>query len=258
MTPGFAKSRRELFWLPYPEPDKVIINSHNFTQSYLYPSLRTSPPAAGYAASLDTGASASDQFTVDGTQDGTLVNGVARTDVTGLAYDFTRASSQYIDCGAFAALDGISKYTLAFWGKKKNTGTTIPVGKRNASAYCGVDVWSDAKIYFQISPGFGTHTLDDTSWHHYCMVFDGTVTGNSNRLKGYVDGVQKTLTFGGGSIPATTPAAGNFHIGQDAQGGPDRYGNCYIDDVVVYAAVALDSTNVGYLAAQRKAIYATA
>lgn len=30
MTPGFAKSRQELFWLPYPEPDRVIINSHNF------------------------------------------------------------------------------------------------------------------------------------------------------------------------------------------------------------------------------------
>ena len=31
MTPGFAKSRQELFWLPYPEPDRVIINAHNFT-----------------------------------------------------------------------------------------------------------------------------------------------------------------------------------------------------------------------------------
>lgn len=31
MIPGFAKSRRELPWLPYPESDKVyIINAHNF------------------------------------------------------------------------------------------------------------------------------------------------------------------------------------------------------------------------------------
>lgn len=30
MTPGFAKSRKVLFYLPYPEPDRVIINSHNF------------------------------------------------------------------------------------------------------------------------------------------------------------------------------------------------------------------------------------
>lgn len=31
MTPGFAKSRKELFWLPYPESNRVIINAHNFS-----------------------------------------------------------------------------------------------------------------------------------------------------------------------------------------------------------------------------------
>lgn len=34
MTPGFAKSRQELFWLPYPEPDRVIINAHNFNTAW--------------------------------------------------------------------------------------------------------------------------------------------------------------------------------------------------------------------------------
>jgi hypothetical protein len=34
MTPGFAKPRSELPWLPYPESDRVfVINSHNFTPS---------------------------------------------------------------------------------------------------------------------------------------------------------------------------------------------------------------------------------
>jgi hypothetical protein len=36
MTPGFAKSRKVLFYLPYPEPDRVIINSHNFTPAITY------------------------------------------------------------------------------------------------------------------------------------------------------------------------------------------------------------------------------
>ena len=30
MTPGFAKSRSELPWLPYESEDRVIINAHNF------------------------------------------------------------------------------------------------------------------------------------------------------------------------------------------------------------------------------------
>lgn len=32
MTPGYAKSRDELFWLPYPKANRVLINSHNFQQ----------------------------------------------------------------------------------------------------------------------------------------------------------------------------------------------------------------------------------
>jgi len=36
------------------------------------------------------------------------------------------------------------------------------------------------------------------------MVFDGSQSGNANRLKAYVDGKQQTLDFQG-TIPATTP-----------------------------------------------------
>lgn len=35
MTPGFAKSRSELPWLPYGETDRVIINAHNFTPAFI-------------------------------------------------------------------------------------------------------------------------------------------------------------------------------------------------------------------------------
>lgn len=41
MTPGFAKSRKVLFYLPYPEPDKVLINAHNFTPANWTPSQIT-------------------------------------------------------------------------------------------------------------------------------------------------------------------------------------------------------------------------
>jgi len=34
MTPGFAQPRSKLPWLPYESLDRVIINSHNFTQSF--------------------------------------------------------------------------------------------------------------------------------------------------------------------------------------------------------------------------------
>lgn len=35
VTPGFAKPRSELPWLPYWEQDRVIINAHNFTPAFI-------------------------------------------------------------------------------------------------------------------------------------------------------------------------------------------------------------------------------
>lgn len=46
MTPGFAKSRQELFWLPYPEKDRVIINAHNFSPPALIGTAFTVAPSS--------------------------------------------------------------------------------------------------------------------------------------------------------------------------------------------------------------------
>ncbi len=48
------------------------------------------------------------------------------------------------------------------------------------------------------------------------MVFDGTQTGNANRLKCYVNGVQKTLDFGARTVPALTGsnASSSIYMGE--------------------------------------------
>src|SRR5207247_1258608 len=73
--------------------------------------------------------------------------------------------------------------------------------------------------------------------NYYAMVFDGTQSGDSNRLKGYVDGVQQSLSFGVGAIPATLGNGGNFNIGRDpylTSFGPGYYSLGSIADVQVY------------------------
>lgn len=45
--------------------------------------------------------------------------------------------------------------------------------------------------------GYATNT-----WYHYCAVYDGSQTGNSNRFKIYINGVSKTLVFDA-TIPST-------------------------------------------------------
>ena len=65
------------------------------------------------------------------------------------------------------------------------------------------------------------------------MVFDGSQSGNANRLKFYLNGTLQTLADSG-TIPATTGnISSNFWIG----GSPDsgiRHLNGLIDDVRVY------------------------
>ncbi|MGB0390671.1 MAG: LamG-like jellyroll fold domain-containing protein [Salibacteraceae bacterium] len=54
------------------------------------------------------------------------------------------------------------------------------------------------------------------TWTHVAMVFDGSLTGDANRLKIYVNGIQQTglATAGSGSVPATTPnTTADFYIG---------------------------------------------
>jgi hypothetical protein len=44
MTPGFAKPRSELPWLPYGKCDRVIINAHNFTPPVTLTGVFTAAP----------------------------------------------------------------------------------------------------------------------------------------------------------------------------------------------------------------------
>lgn len=72
MTPGLAKSRKELFWLPYPEPDRVIINAHNLTPSG--PTL-LGGEAGIWCPSLDDDGNGTTTLTdLVGSNNGTLVN----------------------------------------------------------------------------------------------------------------------------------------------------------------------------------------
>lgn len=53
----------------------------------------------------------------------------------------------------------------------------------------------------------------DTNWHHIVLNFDGTQTGNANRLKARLDGSDVGLTFGGTVNPTTSATAGYFYGG---------------------------------------------
>ena len=97
MTPGYARPRSELPWLPYESIDQVIINSHNFPASG--PTLLGGEVAMWIATFDDSGNGTTTLTDFVGSDDGTLTNfaltgstsnWVADTDASGvrcLAHD---------------------------------------------------------------------------------------------------------------------------------------------------------------------------
>ncbi|MFA5644673.1 MAG: LamG-like jellyroll fold domain-containing protein, partial [Patescibacteria group bacterium] len=150
--------------------------------------------------------------------------------------------NDYIDCGAFTQIDGIQKMTMVYWGKKSATNKLLPIGKRsdssaNASAIA-LNVWNDGLIYWNVSEfpvvRAGRCSFNDTNWHLFTMVFDGSLSGNENRLKGYIDGIQQSLFFTGTIPTSLTSIAGNMYIGASSQSIATYYGSGSISDVRVY------------------------
>jgi len=157
----------------------------------------------------------------------------------GLALDET----DNVALGDIAAINGVNELTLATWMKRSATGGMVLVGKQTTSHDVAIEAWEDGNLYFQLSNGSDTYgylALDDTAWHHVALVYDGTLSGNENRLKAYVDGVQRALIFNG-TVPATTTAnTTSFNIGT-MQG---SYSKGQVDDTWLYVrALSLDEVN---------------
>ncbi len=141
-------------------------------------------------------------------------------------------TTDLINYGNVASLDGQSKLSISLWfmtatfratdvhvvklSADANNGFTL---QQSADAFSGPSLNND--ILFTIRNGgvFGGYTeavgLAVDTWHHLAMVYDGTLTGDANRLKGWVNGIAQTLNFSTfPGVPATAAAnAGGLCLG---------------------------------------------
>lgn len=120
--------------------------------------------------------------------------------------DFDGADS-HINCGDIDALDSASRFTFEAWVNikswqnwtgifKDNGKTVLETGDNVGQLYCIIR--NPTNTY-----GYANNVIPLNTWTHVAMVFDGSKPTNINRLKLYVNGVQKTLIFSG-TIPAKT------------------------------------------------------
>ena len=208
--------------------------------------VSVTPSSSGLIASYSFGEGSGTQV-VD--RSGNLRNGAVVGNPAWVAgkhgLGISLGSTSNINLGNTLPVKGLKAYTLSGWMKRTATGSVIMMGKETPTSGDSLEIteWSDGYVYFGVGTAStftgGKFFINNSSWHNFTLVFDGTKTGNANRLKGYVDGVAVTLSFLG-SIPSVT-SSGSTPFGIGSLGG--YYSNGIIDDVRMYNRV-LSSTEV--------------
>lgn len=187
---------------------------------------------------------------------GTITNGsyVASdqaTDTTGCGNAVTISSSGRITTSDVTQLNSASRFTLEAQFKYDATVSTWTTIMRKAVSLTDRVMLhigpNNNSIYFMVGNGSNTYgftganAVSPGTWHHVAAVFDGTQTGDANRLKIYIDGVLQTLSFSATAIPASTS---NTNTAPFMAGGEPSccYVNGTIDEVRVWNTALSGST----------------
>jgi hypothetical protein len=176
---------------------------------------------------------------------GTLVGGPTfdSSNLGSIVFDGT---NKYISVAKQNYFVGVTQFSMCAWMKRTLSNTLVIISQvESLSNDIAFELWSDGYAYFEVGNGsnsYGRVLNSSTSWQFLSMVYNGTLVGNANRLKGYINGVEQTLDFVATTIPATTGTVNaNFILGSYL-GGPN-YGSGNISNVQTYNR-ALSSSEV--------------
>ena len=146
-----------------------------------------------------------------------------------------------------------SQLSVTFWFKRSASPTAsssrVLLGPSPFSnGALGIQIWSDS--FFYVSPvnatNYASFGQSDTNWHNIAVVYDGTATGNSNRLKIYLDGTSQSLAFVGTIAASTGASTGRWDIGR----GDSTIGQGRVDDIRLFQRV-LTQAEITRLASKR-------
>lgn len=92
---------------------------------------------------------------------------------------------------------------------------------------------------WQVGGGGGLATVslanDTTRPHIYGLVFDGTKTGNAERLRFRYDGIDQALNFGATTVgTVTSSAAKTFYFGGNNRDTPNQFMDGYLFEVMIW------------------------
>lgn len=161
------------------------------------------------------------------------------TSSTGKPVAAFATASQYYMIANHTSLASVSAFTVSVVFSASGT-VTNQVALDTDVDSATIQILSN-NLYGYVSTGnYGQVAFtDSTKGHILTQVFDGSQSGNANRLKIYLDGVQQTLSFTG-TIPATTGAQTQIAIG-DVTAAPVVPFNGALGDIVVCTSALGDT-----------------
>jgi len=132
-------------------------------------------------------------------------------------------SSQYIDCGAISSIPSATELSISFWANTDSTSQNqVVFGDNSATPIFSFEYWGSAnRMYFEYGTSglYAYLTLTDVvtagSWHNVVLVYNASGASDTDKIKFYIDGVDKSssMTYVG-TIPASLSASiGDFWIG---------------------------------------------
>jgi hypothetical protein len=105
-------------------------------------------------------------------------------------------------------------------------------------------IWSDNNMYVEVGNGGGSYgrfsgyssIVNQNEFYHIAMVFNGSGATNGDKLKLYINGIARTMTFFNGSIPSTTADLSGipFQIARERNEDADGYFEGIVDDFRIY------------------------
>lgn len=148
------------------------------------------------------------------TSNGNMTSG---TGIIGTAAQFGNGSVGVLSVNDNPSQDWSSTFTVSFWARLGGTGTNQGfMGKWTSNQHDWmvqtIGTGGNFRVFIANALNDGGGNVGDTTdanfttatYFHFVVVFDGGLSGNSNRLKEYFNATQKTVSFIG-TIPASLP-----------------------------------------------------
>ncbi len=164
--------------------------------------------------------------------------------------------SNYVDTQSTTILTDQNKLTVSAWVKVDTYGTQqailstyndgagflLETGTVTNDVLIGINDGNNAF-------GYTDSNVYDDQWHLWTVVYDGTETGNTNRLKFFIDDTQITLGFNEEIPSSLSQSTKALTIGASVDDVEDRYFQGSIDDVRLYD-YPLDASTIVTLAGE--------